>query len=119
MRDCLRNQTQFWYALYTGKEEVEKDGKKTGQYKAIYAAPVIARAAISPSTGAAEQELFGSAVSYDRIISTVQKLPIDEYSKIWIDVEPTDSSSPEEYRVIRRAMGLNQNLWAIKKVVRE
>lgn len=118
MRDLLRNCTPFWYALYEGKtEKLDAHGNKTGQYEEHYAEPVKALAPISADSGVAEAEVFGTAVSYDRLISTVQNLPINEYSKIWIDADPT-AGAPADYRVKRKAKSINQHLWALNREVR-
>lgn len=117
MRDCLRNQVSFWYALYVKKEPVLKDGKETGQYKEVYADPVQAKARISSPTGESGSELFGAAVRYDKLITTVQNLPINEYSRLWIDSDPT-AGAQHDYIVKRVAKGLNQHLWAIERVIR-
>lgn len=116
MRDARRNQVYFWYSRYLGKEPVLKNGFETGQNRERYSKPTQARARISSATGESEVELFGASVRYDRIISTVQNLPIDEYSRLWIDCDPATGAGPD-YRVKRVAKGLNQHLWAIEKVV--
>lgn len=116
MRDLRRNQVPFWYSLYIEKEPVLVDGFETGQYQPIYSDPVEAKARISSATGESEAEMFGADVQYDRVISTVQNLPIDEFSRIWIDADPTTGAA-HDYVVKRVAKGLTQNLWAIAKVV--
>lgn len=118
MRDLKRNQVPFWYSLYEGKEPVMDGDRETGTYRDAYSAPVKAMASISVATGAADADLFGTSVSYDRVISTVVDLPIDEYSKIWIETTPASAETPADYRVKRRAVGLNQNLWAIEREIR-
>lgn len=116
MRNLKRNQVTFWYSLYVRKDPILKNGFKTGQYKEGYTEPVRAEASISSAKGGSEVELFGTAVSYDRVISSVEPLPIDEYSRIWIDADPT-AGQPHDYKVKRVANGLNQHLWAIERVV--
>ena len=120
MRDLRRNQVPFWYSLYEGKDAILKDGFETGQYKEKYSEPVQAIARISSATGESDVEMFGAAISYDRIITTVQDLPINEFSRLWVDVDPDASKNGEDYnyKVKRVARGLNQHLWAIEKVVR-
>ena len=110
-----RNQVPFWYATFVKKEPILKDGFDTGQYRDVYSDPVRAKARISSATGESESELFRASVRYDRVISSVTKFPIDEYSRLWIDVEPTEEP---DYVVKRVALGLNQHLWAIAKVIR-
>lgn len=118
MRNLKRNQTRFWYSLYVRKDPVLKDGLKTGQYKEGYSDPVRAEASISSAKGGSETELFGTAVSYDRVISSVEPLPIDEFSRIWVDTDP-EKGEAHDYRVKRVARGLDQHLWAIERVVRD
>ena len=117
MRDLKRNQVSFWYSLYLRKEPVLRNGFETGQYKEIYSEPVQAVARISPATGDSAVEMFGAAVQYDRVISSVQDFPINEYSRLWIDTDPT-AGEDFDYKVKRVAPGLNNHLWAIEKVVR-
>ena len=117
MRDLIRNRVPFWYSVYEGKDPIVKDGFDTGQYQEKYSEPVRAWAQISPATGDSSTEMFGASVSYDRVISTVQQLPINEYSRLWIDTDPT-TGGQWDYRVKRVAMGLTNNLWAIEKVTR-
>lgn len=117
MRDLARNQIIFWYSLYLGKEPVLKNGFETGQYTDAYTDPVAVKARISSATGENEVEMFGTAIQYDRVISSVQNLPIDEYSRLWIDSDPSEGAD-YDYRVKRVAKGLNQHLWAIEKVVK-
>lgn len=116
MRDLKKNQIGIWYSLYSDKEPVLRDGFETGQYKKGYSEPVFVKVSVSPSTGASEAELFGTSVQYDRVISSVQNLPINEYSRLWVEKTPADGE--HDYTVKRVAAGLNQNLWAIAKVVR-
>lgn len=116
MRDLRRNQVPFWYSLYVGKEDVLKDGCKTGQKREIYTTPFRAEARISNTTGESDAEMFGANLQYDRVISTVQDLPINEYSRIWVDADP-ETGAKHDYVVKRVARGLTQNLWAIAKVV--
>lgn len=116
MRDLRRNQTQFWYSLYLRKEPVLESGFETGQYEAVYSEPVLARAHISSASGESEAEMFGADVQYDRVISTVQNLPINEFSRLWIDADPATGAA-HDYVVKRVAPGLTQNLWAVARVV--
>ena len=116
MRDLRRNQTLFWFSRYLQKEPVMENGFETGQYEAVYSKPVLTWAHISSASGESEAEMFGADVQYDRIISTVRNLPIDEFSRLWIDADPTNGDA-HDYVVKRVAKGLDQNLWAIAKVI--
>ena len=116
MRDLKKNQIEIWYSLYQGKEPILKDGFETGQSKEIYTDPVSIKVSVAPATGTSEAELFGASVKYDRVLSTVMDLPIDEYTRLWVETTPDDGK--HDYIVKRVAKGLNQNLWAIARVVR-
>lgn len=118
MRDLKKNQREVWHSRYEGKQPILKNGFETGQYKETYAQPVPVRVSISPATGASETEFFGASVQYDRVLSTVNDLPIDEYSRLWVDAIPNEKADNYDYIVKRVAKGLNQNLWAIARVVR-
>lgn len=119
MRDLRRNQVTFWYSSYAEKQPVLDDnGFETGQYVEVYSTPVQGLARISSATGESDIELFGTAIQYDRVISTVQDLPINEYSRLWVDTVPNEKADNFDYKVKRVAKGLTQHLWAIEKVVR-
>ena len=55
------------------------------------------------------------------MISTVQDLPIDEYSRLFIDVVPvlnedgTTDTKPD-YKVKKVAKGIYQKVWAIQRI---
>jgi len=123
MRDCFRNQRAFWYSLYLRKDPVYKEGLadpsgnpiETGQYQEVYSEPVSIRAHITAATGPSDIEAFGSSVQYDRVICTVNRLGLTEQSRLWIERSPADGGP--DYRVIRVAEGLNQNLYAIERIV--
>lgn len=119
MRDLKRNQVPFWYSLYLGKEPVLKNGFETGQYKEKYSEPIQAKARISRTGGDIALEEFGISLRYDGLISSVQDLPIDEYSRLWVDVSPNEKADNYDYKVKRVAKDLNSHVWAIEKVVRD
>jgi hypothetical protein len=131
MRDLKRNQVKMFYALYYDKIPVlDPEGNETGETKSGYGNPVPFKARVSANKGNSEVEAFGITTDYDRTISTVEKLPIVETSVLWVDRMPelnADGSlvigddgnpiTPYDYKVIKVAPDLNQNSWAIKKVV--
>lgn len=122
LKDLRINQVPFWYQQFMGEEDVlDDDGNLTGETKKVYSNPVMAFARISPNTGQAESNPFGINTDYDKAISTVQNLPIDEYSRLFIDIEPvinSDGSTDTEpdYRCVVPKKDLQQNVWAIKKI---
>ena len=122
IKDLPENQVSFWYQTYEGKaNKLDRQGRITGDKIEVYSNPVKAKARVSSSTGNLYESPFGSDIAYDKSISTVQKLPIDEYTRLFIDIEPdikedgTTDSVPD-YRVVCVKLGLIQNVWAIKKI---
>ena len=122
LKDLRVNQVPFYYQTYEGQEDEEdEDGNKTGDKKPKYSPPVRKLARISPNTGDAENSPFGKDISYDKSISTVQDLPIDEYTKLFIDIVPvlnadgTTNTEPD-YQCICCKNDLHQNVWAIKRI---
>jgi hypothetical protein len=122
LRDLRINQVPFWYQTYEGEvDEVDDDGNLTGETIKKYSNPIKALARISPNTGQSESNPFGKNTDYDKSISTVVRLPIDEYSKLFIDVEPvinedgSTDTEPDYYCVVPKH-DLQQNVWAVKKI---
>ena len=122
LKDLRLNQVPFYYQTYDGTvDEVDEDGNLTGESIPKYSNPVRVLARVSPNSGNAEDSPFGKDIVYDKTISTVQKLPIDEYSKLFIDVVPIlneDGSTDTEpdYICVCPKHDLQQNLWAIRKI---
>lgn len=122
MFDLPDNQREFYYQTYVEEdEEVDDDGYLTGEKKSYYSNPIKASAMISENTSDAVVTPFGKDLVYDKMISTVQDLPINELSKLFVDVVPVfneDGSTFTEpdYIVKKVARGLYQKVWAIQKV---
>lgn len=122
MFDLPENQRDFYYqTFHKSEEEVDEDGYLTGEDKSYYSEPIKASAMISENTSDASDTPFGKDLVYDKMISTVQKLPIDEYSKLFVDVVPVLNSdgstdTPPDYEVVKVSKGIYQNVWAIRKV---
>lgn len=120
LKDLKINQVPFYYAVYEGMvEQLDSDGYKTGEVEVKYGEPTLAHARISPYTGQMTGMPFGADLTYDKAISTVQDLPIDEQTALWIDCKPTDedgSLNPPDYMCVRPAKDLQQKVWAIRKI---
>ena len=122
IEDLKENQTEFYYQTYLGViDELDEDGFLTGNKIVAYSKPVKAEAMISANTSDVEMTPFGKDAVYDKMISTVQKLPITETTALFIDVVPVieeDGSTytKPDYEVVRVAKGLYQNVWAVKRV---
>lgn len=122
LKDLRINQIGFYYQTYEGEtEELDDDGNYTGETTISYSEPIYARARISPNTGEAAKSPFGADLKYDRQISTVQNLAIDEQTKLFIDVVPEINSdgttdTKPDFECVAVAKDLQQNVWAIRRL---
>lgn len=138
MRLMKRNLRPIWYCLYSKKTPVyDEDGYETGEGEFSYELPVKMLCNVSHATGTAQQEIFGTLESYDKVIITDDmNCPITENTVIFIDNEPEYSykyeeitsddttvkvrtkvvSSPYEYVVKRVAKSLNHISYGVSKV---
>lgn len=122
LKDLRANQVPFYYQTYDGEtEEVDEDGYLTGETIKSYSTPTKVFARISPNTSDVEETPFGRDLVYDKMISTVQDLPIDEFSKLFVDVVPVvnpdgSTDTQPDYQVVKVARDLHQKLWAIRKL---
>ena len=122
MRDLRRNQRKMYYTLY--KEQSAEGDFDALDTVAVYSPPVEFRASLSAGKSDAEDSPFGKDVSYDRIISTVNKsLPITETSLIWYETEPvlrkdgTADASSADYKVAAAPLdGVDGVRIAIKRI---
>ena len=87
-----RNDTTFWYCLLDPTIEhavIDEYGNETGEIIPHYEEAVETFANISPASGMAQTEQFGSLDSYDKVIVTHDMTcPIDEHSVLFIEKEP-------------------------------
>ena len=122
MRDLRKNQRKMYYSLYEAQEnDSDFDVLDT---VAKYSAPVELKASLSEGKSNADDSPFGKDVSYDRIISTVNKdLPITETSLIWYETEPvllkdgSADASSADYKVAATPLdGLDGIQIAIKRI---
>lgn len=122
MRDLRRNERTFWYANYTGDEEILSGGKRTGQRSVKYGNPVKASANISAARGSLDDEHFGINADYDRTITTCDgSIAISDSSVLWIEKAPGigadgATSTPWDYVVAKIAKSINGTTIAVKKV---
>ena len=124
MRDLRRNQRKMYYSLYI---EQENDSEfDTLDTVAKYSKPIEFKASLSVGQSDADDSPFGKDISYDRIISTVNKsLPIKETSLIWYETKPIlleDGSadpSSADYKVAAMPLdGLGGIRVAIKRIAK-
>ena len=122
MFDLAENQREFYYKMFEGEQEgYDDDGYSTGESQSSYSNPIKASAMISENTSEVTDTPFGRDLVYDKMISTVQDLPIDEYSKLFIDVVPVlkedgSTDTKPDYVVKKVAKGIYQKIWAIQKI---
>lgn len=122
MRDLKRNQQTFYYALYTGMEEITEPNStiKTGERKKTYTDPVEMKANISPARGYADLKIFGKGLDYSKTICTCEMdCPITEESVLWIEKSPhgeNNTTTSYNYIVTQIARGLDNILYAVRKV---
>ena len=115
MRELEINKHLIYYAVFTGyTDAVDASGYKTGEKTKTYSEPVPLRINVSPARGNAEREGFGIDLNYSKTMSTADMdCPIAEDSILWIGIEPTE---PHNYYVVRKAVGLNDIVYAIREV---
>lgn len=124
MRDLRRNQRKMYYSLYV-KQENDSDFD-TLDTVAKYSAPIEFKASLSVGQSDSDDSPFGKDISYDRIISTVNKsLPITETSLIWYETKPVlledGSADPNsaDYKVAAMPLdGLDGIRIAIKRIAK-
>ena len=68
MRGLKRNQTEFTYTPYIGREEILKNGKHTGKNEKSYGRRVYYVGNISTPSGTAQQTLFGIDTRYTHVL---------------------------------------------------
>ena len=123
MRCLARNKATFYYALYTGQDEIiDEYGNATGQYSVTYGNPTKALGNVSAAQGEMQTRQFGESESYDKVIVLDDvNTPIDEYSVLWVDTLPLpngdgSTDTPHDYVVKKVARSLNSVSIAISKV---
>lgn len=113
MRTLERNKRKLYYATYKTTSPVYEDGYFTGQYEVEYNDKVELWCNYTASAGEVEQEFFGLADNYDRVL-VLKSLPtgFDNRSVLWIGKE--DGS--HNYVVKKIADSLNSYLVAVEQV---
>lgn len=123
MRSLIRNQVVFHYAPYIEKRELTDEyGNLSGEFELIYGEPVKVLGNISAAQGETQTRQFGESEIYDKVIVLDNpKIPIDEYSILWVDREPMRSKGgtkkvAHDYVVKKIARSLNSVSIAVSKV---
>lgn len=111
----------FWYATMSDYEpEVDDEGYETGDSVITYNNPVHAKARIGFTNYYNADSAFTKGVVHNRAISSLTEFPIDEYTVLWIDVEPdinSDGSTDTEpdYYCTSYRKDIHRNVWSIRK----
>lgn len=128
-----RNDTTFWYCLLDPTIEhavIDENGNETGETIPHYEEAVKMWANISPATGQAQVEQFGSLESYDKVIvSHDMDCPIDEHAVLFIEKEPeyTDVNTHvivegnalyADDEIVTETYRLPQNNYIVKRVAK-
>ena len=123
MRCVVRNKSVFYYALYDKQTELKDEyGNVTGQYSVSYTDPVKILGNVSAARGEIQSRQFGESETYDKVIILDNpNIPIDEYSILWVDIQPKltedgSTETPHDYIVKKVARSLNGVSIAISKV---
>lgn len=120
MKLMKRNLKPVWYCLYSTKAtQKDDDGYETGEDGVSYGEPVKLMCNVSPATGFAQTDVFGSLESYDKVLITDDmNCPIDENTVLFIDKEPqvVGGKLLYDYTVKRVAKSLNSISIAVSKV---
>lgn len=97
MRLLDRDRRSVRYALWEGMaEEIDAEGRRTGNHVPSYGEPVEALASVSADRGTVESDSFGTDVDYDCTVTFDDpSLPIDDQTVFWIGRE----SGPWSHKV--------------------
>lgn len=117
MRTLERNKKGFYYYLYKGKVSLRDENDfRTGEEVLTYHPPVFCKGNISAGNGDAQAELFGSNVSYEKVIVLDDiNCPIDETTLLCVDISPklyNENETPAHDYIVK-AVAKSLNVFAI------
>ena len=115
-----RNCRTVYYCQYVGKTAMtDDDGYETGEYTVTYTDPLPLEVNVSPASGIAQQMMFGTLISYDKVlVTTDMECPINESSVLFVDKLPeydTKGQPMYDYSVKRMAKSINVISIALKE----
>ena len=71
MLDARINAVELWHIKLIGEtDETDENGDYTGESAVVYTNPVKIRANLSPAHGSAEDDVFGTSITYSKILTT-------------------------------------------------
>lgn len=90
MRCLARDKTTVWASLYEESiEEIDADGKRTGNHVTRRCDPIEIDASVSAARGSVYEDGFGQSVNYDRsVLIDDMDVPVSESTVFWIDADP-------------------------------
>jgi len=120
MRLLERNKQTIYYRNYEGMQPIMDGSLETGEYEKTYGSVNITRAYVKSAVGANAAEPFGDFTSKQRTIYLEGSTDINEYSQIWVGIDPTLENGkptvPHNFDVIGVAQGLNHTRISIRRV---
>lgn len=120
MRLLERNKQTIYYRNYEGMTPIMDGSLETGEYEKTYGSINIIRAYVKSAVGTNAAEPFGDFTSKQRTIYIEGATEINEYSQIWVGIDPTlvngKPTVPHNFDVIGVAHGLNHSRVSIRKV---
>lgn len=122
MRCLKRNKQTVYYANYVSKDEqVDDNGKKTGQFLNTYGTPVKTEWNVSYVDSDVEVEPFGiRAKDALRLVAEVAGFPLTETSILWYGKTPDspyDATTPNHnYAMAGKKPSINGVTFYAKKV---
>jgi len=120
MRLLERNKQTIYYRNYEGMKPIKDGVLETGEYEKTYGSINIVRAYVKSAVGVNSAEPFGDFTSKQRTIYIEGSSDINEYSQIWVGIDPAledgEPTVPYNFDVIGVAQGLNHTRISIRKV---
>lgn len=115
MIDLLANQRLIYYAEQISVEDLfDEDGYETGENAPEYSEPKPLWINLSAATGRAEYIAFGHFTEYTRtLITSDTTCPLKEFDVVWVKA---DISEQPDYKVVRKAEGLDSIMYAIQEI---
>lgn len=117
MRTLNRNKHGFYYYLYKDKKELfDESNHRTGEKILTYQSPVFCKGNISAGSGEVQAELFGSNISYEKVIVLDDTdCPIDENTLLCVDIPPKqyETGATPVHDYIVKAVAKSLNVFAI------
>lgn len=116
MRTLEKNKRPFYYSLKIGKQEIiDEYGNNTGEYEFVYADPIQLFGNFNRAVLSENQNIFGYMGDIDlTIILDDMSVPIDEFTKLWINQLDTSEKNDYEVKFINKS--LNVVTIGVKKV---